>query len=266
MTSTEHDITAVYNQAGRRLRQQIARHVQGDSALLDDVAQETWWRAIRTWPHAGVPINPTAWLSTVAQNILRNEHRSQRRRRIVPIDHIEAVGDEHAIAAPDQQMIAEENTRTLHAALEQLPAADREVIHAFYFDHLGVAAIATSKGLTDRAVEGRLRRARLKLRAILMQGRGVSDRFGVAGWLVAALAPIMAIFALATLLRLITRLSPTQLAMYRVVAGSLLIALPMFMAQHMARPDYRPWMMAFGALLAVWGGATHWRERARIQR
>src|ERR1051325_3949948 len=37
--------------------------------LAEDVVQESLIRALRTWPYAGVPRNPAAWLTQTAKNL-----------------------------------------------------------------------------------------------------------------------------------------------------------------------------------------------------
>ena len=37
--------------------------------LAEDVVQESLVRALRTWPYAGVPKNPAAWLTQTAKNL-----------------------------------------------------------------------------------------------------------------------------------------------------------------------------------------------------
>jgi RNA polymerase sigma-70 factor (ECF subfamily) len=37
--------------------------------LAEDVVQESLIRALRTWPYAGVPKNPAAWLTQTAKNL-----------------------------------------------------------------------------------------------------------------------------------------------------------------------------------------------------
>lgn len=43
----------------------------------EDIASDTFLLAIETWPYKGLPVNPTAWLYTVAKNKAKNHfHRS----------------------------------------------------------------------------------------------------------------------------------------------------------------------------------------------
>jgi len=57
-----------------------------DLAAAEDALADAFERALRTWPSQGVPGNPSAWLLTVARNRLRDEWKSPRTRRAVPLD------------------------------------------------------------------------------------------------------------------------------------------------------------------------------------
>jgi RNA polymerase sigma-70 factor (ECF subfamily) len=57
-----------------------------DLAGAEDALADAFERALRTWPSQGVPASPDAWLLTVARNRLRDEWKSARVQRAVPLD------------------------------------------------------------------------------------------------------------------------------------------------------------------------------------
>ncbi len=57
-----------------------------DLAAAEDALADAFERALRTWPSQGVPGSPDAWLLTVARNRLRDEWKSARVQRTVPIE------------------------------------------------------------------------------------------------------------------------------------------------------------------------------------
>ncbi len=59
-----------------------------DLAAAEDALADAFERALRTWPAQGVPGNPDAWLLTVARNRLRDEWKSARVQRAVPLDAV----------------------------------------------------------------------------------------------------------------------------------------------------------------------------------
>jgi len=153
-------IVGVYRETIDPLYAYVARHCGGDRALAEDVTQEAWLRAVREWRRHGPPERPLAWLTTVAHNLLVSYYR---RRPMMPFDP--QSGSEPA--APDNHPASTESADIRAAvgrALNRMPPDQARLIEAFHFDDRGTAHIAEGTGLSERAVEGRLRRARQRLR------------------------------------------------------------------------------------------------------
>jgi RNA polymerase sigma-70 factor (ECF subfamily) len=73
-----------------------------DLAAAEDALADAFERALRTWPSQGVPGNPDAWLLTVARNRLRDEWKSARAQRTVPLEaNAQAEADHNALAHID---------------------------------------------------------------------------------------------------------------------------------------------------------------------
>jgi RNA polymerase sigma-70 factor (ECF subfamily) len=157
---TEARILAVYRDTIDRLYRYVSRNACGDRALAEDVTQEAWLRAVREWRRKGPPDEPLAWLTTVARNLLASYFRRRR-----PVG-LETVTPGEILAAVDAGRAAEsaELTTVVCHALARLPAAQAELLEAFHFDHRRMSQIAEASGISERAVEGRLRRARERLR------------------------------------------------------------------------------------------------------
>jgi RNA polymerase sigma-70 factor (ECF subfamily) len=109
---------------------------------------------VRTWHANGIPDNPGAWLTTVSRNLLANHFRRQPSEMF-----------DDTIAAPDDAAPVIEEKRSLVArAFARLSMPHRQMVRAFHLNEQPVAEIAARYGLSERAVEGRLRRARQQLR------------------------------------------------------------------------------------------------------
>ena len=69
-------------------------------------------------------------------------------------------------AAPDNEAADSRRERRslVERALARLPGAQARLLEAFHFERAPVGRIADSMGVSERAVEGRLRRARQNLR------------------------------------------------------------------------------------------------------
>jgi len=157
---TEAQIRQIYGETIDALYGYASRKCGGDRALAEDVTQEAWLRAIRDWPHRGLPNNPLAWLTAVARNLLINH---LRQRGNVPFD---TVSPREILDAVDNDRVAdsEEISLAVRGALERLPTGQAQLLEAFHYKRTRVAQIAADLGLSERAIEGRLRRARESLR------------------------------------------------------------------------------------------------------
>lgn len=153
---TEDDIRRIYRDTIGELYAFVSRRCDGDRDLAEDVTQETWLRAVKAWRSDGVPDVPIAWLSTVASRLLSNHFRRQASRESDD-------GQVDQLAAPDGEEQGRQRS-LIERAMARLPALQAQLLEAFHYERRGVARIAADFGLSERGVEGRLRRARQQLR------------------------------------------------------------------------------------------------------
>jgi predicted RNA polymerase sigma factor len=82
----------------------------GDIELAEDCLAEAFAQALRTWAETGVPLNPEAWLLTVARNRRHDLRRSAAHRLSDPLDDvargaaISAVQEFDSDAIPDRRL------------------------------------------------------------------------------------------------------------------------------------------------------------------
>jgi RNA polymerase sigma-70 factor (ECF subfamily) len=152
------DIRDIYRATIDDLYDFVARRCRGDRGLAEDITQEAWLRAVDAWRHDGIPDRPAAWLARVAANLASNHQRHRK------VERIDDGADPDAL--PDERMQEDvgKRRRLLQRALDALPIAQQRLIDAFHFERKKVAEIASGGGTSPRAIEGRLRRARLRLR------------------------------------------------------------------------------------------------------
>jgi DNA-directed RNA polymerase specialized sigma24 family protein len=76
---------------------------------------------------------------------------------------------EAALAAVDDGFATDSDdiAKLIQWGLAQLPRDEAGILEQFHFDERSMASIAKDLHLSDRAVEGRLRRARVKLRRVI---------------------------------------------------------------------------------------------------
>jgi RNA polymerase sigma-70 factor (ECF subfamily) len=155
-TLPEEDVLRVYRETVGSLYAYVSRRVGGDRALAEDLVQETWMRALDAWPKRGMPEEPAAWLTHVARNTLVSHFRRRRPESVDPAT-IDIEDDRFSPASPDAASV-------VGWGLSRLRRAHADVLEAFYFDGQSVSQIAAARRVSERAIEGRLRRARAKLK------------------------------------------------------------------------------------------------------
>jgi RNA polymerase sigma-70 factor (ECF subfamily) len=157
---TEEQLRRIYRETIDALYGFASRRCGGQRELAEDVTQEVWLRAVREWRHKGVPDNPLGWLTTVARNLILNH---LRRREAVSLDAVSAAEVLDALESNTVSDSAEIAT-VVREALTRLPKDEAQLLETFHYDRCKVAQLAEAYGISERAIEGRLRRARERLR------------------------------------------------------------------------------------------------------
>ncbi len=152
---SEAELVQIYREHTIPLYGYVSRRVGGNRTLAEDIVQETWLRAVAVWPERGTPHQPRAWLLRVARNLLVSHFR-RRRPQLVDTAELE-LADEHSI--PDTPSAA----ALVNWGLTRLSRRQARLLETFYFDGKSTREIALECGVSERAVEGRLRRARQRL-------------------------------------------------------------------------------------------------------
>jgi RNA polymerase sigma-70 factor (ECF subfamily) len=160
----EPTLRRLYAESVGTLYAYVSRRCGGVRENAEDVTQETWLRAVRNWRANGVPDNPLAWLTTVARNLIINRARDSE------TDVLHRADADDVLDAIERNDLSEseERARAVTAALARLPESEARLLEAFHFDRCRVARIAEVYGVSERAIEGRLRRARERLRKELI--------------------------------------------------------------------------------------------------
>jgi RNA polymerase sigma-70 factor (ECF subfamily) len=156
----EATLISTYRELIAPLYAYVSRRCGGDRGLAEDVTQEAWLRAVLAWREAGMPDNPLAWLKTVARNLLSNYYR---RAPVISLETLPADW-ERRFLGNGTGWESEEHSGTVAWGLARLRPGQARLIESYHMDGLKVSEIANDLGISERAVEGRLRRARLKLR------------------------------------------------------------------------------------------------------
>jgi RNA polymerase sigma factor (sigma-70 family) len=150
----------------------VRAHV-GDADEALDVTQEAFIAAFGALARYD-PARPFRhWIARIALNKCRDWARRRAVRgfftRARPMEEAAAVADPGL--APDARMLAEEETRALGRALAALPANLKEPLLLCAIEGMSQAEAGAVLGLSAKAVEMRLYRARARLAELLRDAR-----------------------------------------------------------------------------------------------
>jgi RNA polymerase sigma-70 factor (ECF subfamily) len=152
---SDDELMAIYHETVRSLYAYVSRRAGGQRELAEDIVQETYIRAWDHW-HRRQARQPLAWLKTVARNLLASHFRRLQPRSL------DQMNFDPAAETPD--LTAPATVAWVQWGLAHLKKGQARILESFYFDELPVREIAREWQLSERAVEGRLRRARQALR------------------------------------------------------------------------------------------------------
>jgi len=150
------------------LRAHRAAYLLGAGEESDDVVQEAFVKAFQHLSRfrTGEPFGP--WLLRIVTNETRNLVRSRRRRAGLALRLGTAEPAGTAADAPADEVLAAERRTRLVAAVNTLPARERQVLVCRYFLELSEAETAQVLACPLGSVKSRTSRALNRLRGLLV--------------------------------------------------------------------------------------------------
>jgi len=130
----------------------IAHSILDDRHLAEDAAQQVFAKAVRKLPQLKNKSKFASWLAVICRNVA------------LDLAHMEKT----LYTADDISTIAEKSNEngTIEAvreALNKLSAPAREVIFLRFYDGMTYEQISAVLGISEQAINGRLRRAKKKM-------------------------------------------------------------------------------------------------------
>ncbi|MEA2682950.1 MAG: hypothetical protein QOK05_1278 [Chloroflexota bacterium] len=168
-----------YHQAISALTNRLVR----DPLLAEDLAQETFFRVLRSLDRVDESFNFSAWIHRIATNLcydeLRRRKRSQgptnteegpRASQVVlgvedPEEVLRAMASTDQAGHPEDALAMRELRREVWDVAARLPENYRVVLSLRELQGLSYSGIAKVMGLSDSAVETLLHRARRRFKA-----------------------------------------------------------------------------------------------------
>jgi RNA polymerase sigma factor (sigma-70 family) len=148
----------------------LARYLTRDPAAADDIVQEAFLRAFRSFDtYAGG--DARAWILQITRNCFLTWAMSRQAQRLVPLDGEPAVeaGTAYNLAGlpagidqetPETELMRRADIEMVRALIEEIPQPFREVLVLREFEELSYQQIADLTGTPIGTVMSRLARAR----------------------------------------------------------------------------------------------------------
>jgi RNA polymerase sigma-70 factor (ECF subfamily) len=159
----------------------LVRRKLGDALLAEDIAQETFMKALRQMDRVDDNFNFGGWVHTVARNLCFDELR--RRQRDLRVDSGDDDDTDLLAGLPstaksfDPALVQESNEvrRQVWAVAQRLPEKYRLVLTLRELQDLSYRQIARSLKMSESAVETLLYRARLRFKEEFISSEGEGE-------------------------------------------------------------------------------------------
>ncbi|HSD52670.1 MAG TPA: RNA polymerase sigma factor [Burkholderiales bacterium] len=153
------------------------RRQSGNAAIAEELFQDVWMRLIDARARYEPQAKFTTWLYTIAHNRLMDHFRTLKRAALVSYDDADDPPPEPVADTPqpEEMLTRKQDAGRLLAAIDALPAAQREAFVLQQEGDLSVEEIAVATGVNRETAKSRLRYAMAKLRAQLVPAVAAND-------------------------------------------------------------------------------------------
>jgi RNA polymerase sigma-70 factor (sigma-E family) len=172
---SRHDALALLHQRHYAELVRLAFALTGDWSLAEELAQETFVRAWRSWTNLRNQQSAPAYLRTTVVNLAR----TSLRRRLKEAREVQEAG---AARDPELPELTGPGTRVdVLRALASLPQRKRECVVLRYYLDLSEAQTAQALGVSVGTVKSQTARALQQLRPLLALDEAAANRPGRGG-------------------------------------------------------------------------------------
>jgi len=152
----------IYKKLALPLTKFIIKRIGGNEDVVDEVLSETFasaWKGWKTFKHKSTYFT---WLCRIALNKIADYYRDQVNRNsgiIVPLFGNLDIPDSKTLS-PEEKMALSELRESVNNCLNLLPYEKRRLLWFRYWQDLSTREVAKILKISERAVEGKLYRAK----------------------------------------------------------------------------------------------------------
>lgn len=141
----------------------LARLFTDDRNAAEDLVQEAFIRLHRSAHRIEDPAKAAPYLRSILLNLVRDHNR----RGLMSLRHSEALTPDSSPDAPDDVVILNDQQATVIAALEDLPARQRECLLLRFYYELSEREIGATLDISPNSVKTHCRRGMAALKLTL---------------------------------------------------------------------------------------------------
>lgn len=170
-----HSFEILMERFQERLSRFVGKWVREESRI-EDLIQAMWLRAIRSKSTFNPSMRLGTWLHAILGNLIRNEGRSQARRRVRPesdfrLADAETVQLRAAVSSdcPEEMMRGRAVDHALESSLSRLPVEQRRIFELRFVQGYSNEEVASILAQPLGSVKAKAKRVRLRVRGELRE-------------------------------------------------------------------------------------------------
>jgi len=151
-----------YKKLALPLTKFVMKRIGADKSEVDEIVEETFvaaWRGLRTFRHKS---SYFTWLCRISLNKIADYYHDQVNKKsgiIIPLIEAVTKADKKSLS-PEESLALNELRKSVNDCLNLLPAEKRRLLWFRYWKDMSYTEISKVMGISKRAVEGQLYRAR----------------------------------------------------------------------------------------------------------
>ncbi len=152
---------AIYKELLLPLTKFVIKRMGVSESEAEEVVEDTFVAAWRGWNAFEHKSSYFTWLCRISLNKISDYYRDQinkKSRIVVPI--IEALTETDTKLSPEEKLALKELRASVNKCLDSMPPDKRKLLQFRYWHDLSYSEIAKILNISERAVEGRIYRAK----------------------------------------------------------------------------------------------------------
>lgn len=168
---TPHSFESAYRKCALPLMKFLIKKMGGNQIAAEEVFSTTVfaaWKGFHTFEHKSKFFT---WLCRIALNKAADYYRSQihDHSHLIAPTLIDLANIKDTNLTPDERASLDEIRKGVHNCLDLLPDDKRNLLYLRYWKDMTIKGIAENFGISQRAAEGKVYRAKLAFREIVIK-------------------------------------------------------------------------------------------------